>query len=126
MIAVAPNQKKNSSPVIFRVQSHEVGSLLHAPHDAPVAGKRRKVPMTKQQLDPIVLSEPAAADMIGLAARTLQKKRLDGTGPVFVQLTGRKIGYSIQALHEWVAARSVRSTSDASVHLDQDDDGDDT
>ena len=55
--------------------------------------------------------------MIGLAPRTLQKMRLRGDGPPHVQLTGRKVGYSVQVLREWVAARSVRSTSDASVRL---------
>ncbi|NHO54931.1 hypothetical protein GOB87_13415 [Acetobacter estunensis] len=73
--------------------------------------------MSKQQLPPLVLSESAAADVIALAPRTLQKMRLRGDGPPYVQLTGRKVGYSVQALQQWVAARSVRSTSDATVHL---------
>lgn len=71
----------------------------------------------KEAVAPLVVSEAKAAAMVGLAPRTLQSKRLDGSGPVFVQLTKRRIGYSVQALREWVANRSVSSTADATARF---------
>ncbi|MCI2007294.1 MAG: DNA-binding protein [Acetobacter peroxydans] len=71
----------------------------------------------KETVAPLVVSEAKAAAMVGLAPRTLQSKRLDGSGPVFVQLTKRRIGYSVQALREWVANRSVSSTADATARF---------
>lgn len=71
----------------------------------------------KEVIAPLVVSEAKVAAMVGLAPRTLQSKRLDGSGPVFVQLTKRRIGYSVQALREWVANRSVSSTVDATTRF---------
>lgn len=71
----------------------------------------------KEAITPLVVSEAKAAAMIGLAPRTLQSKRLDGSGPVFVQLTKRRIGYSVEALRVWVANRSARSTADATTRF---------
>ncbi|GAA4491250.1 DNA-binding protein [Gluconacetobacter tumulicola] len=65
----------------------------------------------------LVVPEETAASMIGLAARTLQKQRLSGDGPPYVQLTGRKIGYPIDALRRWVENRTVRATIDSGVRL---------
>ncbi len=64
----------------------------------------------------LVVSEAEAAAMLSMAPRTLQGKRLDGSGPPFVQLTSRRIGYAVTALENWIASRSVRSTSAATVH----------
>ncbi|WP_052944816.1 hypothetical protein [Acetobacter cibinongensis] len=73
------------------------------------AQHHKEVPM------PLVLSEAKAAALVNLAPRTMQAKRLDGTGPAFVQLTKRRIGYSVEALRAWVAAQSFQSTAEASV-----------
>lgn len=64
---------------------------------------------------PLVVSEKQAAAMVGLGMRTLQKKRLDGTGPAFVQLTERRIGYLVSEIQSWLSGRSVRSTAEATV-----------
>lgn len=64
---------------------------------------------------PLVVSEKQAAIMVGLGTRTLQKKRLDGTGPAFVQLTERRIGYAIADLQRWISSRSMRSTAEVTV-----------
>lgn len=74
------------------------------------SAEKKVVPHT-----PLVVSEKQAATMVGLGTRTLQKKRLDGTGPVFVQLTERRIGYSVAELQRWISSRSMRSTSEATV-----------
>lgn len=63
----------------------------------------------------LVLTEYEAAKLLRLSARTMQRLRLDGAGPRFVKLTGRRIGYAIGDLEAWVKARSVASTSDATV-----------
>jgi hypothetical protein len=64
-----------------------------------------------------ILTEAEAAQRLRLSARTLQRLRLDGGGPSFVQLTpsGSRIGYTIAALDAWTAARTVGSTSAATV-----------
>jgi predicted DNA-binding transcriptional regulator AlpA len=61
----------------------------------------------------LVLTEDEAARLLRLSARTLQRLRLEGEGPRFVRLTGRRIGYAISDLEAWVRARSVASTSEA-------------
>jgi predicted DNA-binding transcriptional regulator AlpA len=52
-----------------------------------------------------------AADYIGYAESTLEKKRLDGSGPPFIRL-GRAIAYDTRDLDAWLAARRATSTSD--------------
>ncbi len=83
-----------------------MGSVTHFP-----------TPEHKETIAPLVVSEAKAAALVNLAPRTLQAKRLDGTGPAFVQLTGRRIGYSVEALRAWVAEKSVVSTAESSVRF---------
>jgi len=72
--------------------------------DVPGAGASR-----------LVLTEKQATEELGLSARTLQAMRTAGTGPAFIRLSERRIGYSREALQAWIAARSVKSTSEATV-----------
>lgn len=58
-----------------------------------------------------ILSEAAAGRMLDLSVRTLQRMRLTGTGPAFVQLTDRRIGYMRADIDAWIAARRRTSTS---------------
>jgi hypothetical protein len=67
----------------------------------------------------LVATEEEAARMLRLSVRTMQRLRLDGDGPRFVRLTGRRIGYAIGDLQAWVRARSVASTSEATVGSDR-------
>lgn len=83
-----------------------MGNIAHFPAHHQTSGSM-----------PLVVSEAEAAALVNLAPRTLQAKRLDGTGPAYVQLTKRRIGYSVEALRVWVANRSARSTADATVKL---------
>jgi hypothetical protein len=64
---------------------------------------------------PLVVTEEEAGRMLRLSVRTMQRLRLDGDGPRFVRLTGRRIGYSIGDLQKWVQRRSVASTAEATV-----------
>jgi predicted DNA-binding transcriptional regulator AlpA len=60
---------------------------------------------------PRYLKTPDAATHLGLSARTLEKHRCYGTGPVFRRLGGR-IVYAISDLEAWAALGTRRSTSD--------------
>lgn len=59
----------------------------------------------------LVVTEAEAGKMLGLSLRTMQRLRLDGGGPSFVRLTDRRIGYSVEALQQWMRSREVVSTS---------------
>lgn len=60
---------------------------------------------------PHFLKTPDAAVLLGLSARTLEKHRCYGTGPVFRKLGGR-IVYAIADLEAWADLGTRRSTSD--------------
>ena len=57
------------------------------------------------------LRTPDAAVHLGLSARTLEKHRCFGTGPVYRKLGGR-IVYSVADLDAWAEQGLRRSTSD--------------
>lgn len=61
-----------------------------------------------------LLSEGETCGLTGLAERTLQRKRLDGTGPRFVRL-GRRVLYRRRDVLEWIEANTHDSTSAATV-----------
>jgi hypothetical protein len=64
----------------------------------------------------LIVTEAEAATMLRLSVRTLQRLRLDGGGPRWVRLTDRhRLGYAIADLQAWVRARSMTSTSAATV-----------
>jgi predicted DNA-binding transcriptional regulator AlpA len=60
---------------------------------------------------PRFLRTPDAAVHLGLSARTLEKHRCFGTGPVFRKLGGR-IVYAVEDLDAWAALGARQSTSD--------------
>jgi len=57
------------------------------------------------------LRTPDAALILGLSARTLEKHRCYGTGPVFHKLGGRVV-YALDDLQSWAEQGVRRSTSD--------------
>lgn len=59
-----------------------------------------------------ILRTADAADYLGLSSSTLEKMRVYGTGPEFVRIGLRSVGYTLEALELWVNARRRRSTSD--------------
>lgn len=61
-----------------------------------------------------LLRTPDAALLLGLSARTLEKHRCFGTGPVYRKLGGRVV-YAIDDLISWSEQGSRRSTSDAAA-----------
>lgn len=62
------------------------------------------------------LKTPDAAIHLGLSARTLEKHRCFGTGPVFRKLGGR-IVYAISDLDAWAERGTRNSTSDPGVGI---------
>ena len=61
--------------------------------------------------NPRYLRTPDAALLLGLSARTLEKHRCYGTGPVFHKLGGRVV-YALVDLQSWAEQGLRRSTSD--------------
>lgn len=55
-----------------------------------------------------------AGAYLGLSARTLEKHRIYGTGPVYRKL-GSRVVYAIEELDAWAAIGTRRSTSDPGV-----------
>jgi hypothetical protein len=74
----------------------------------------RKSQRANIDVTPRYLITPAAAVHLGLSARTLEKHRCFGTGPVFRKLGGRVV-YAIEDLEAWAALGRRRSTSDPGV-----------
>jgi hypothetical protein len=61
-----------------------------------------------------LLRTPDAALLLGLSARTLEKHRVFGTGPVYRKL-GARVVYAVEDLLSWSEKGARRSTSDASA-----------
>ena len=58
-----------------------------------------------------VLPSDEAATYLGITRSTLEKKRVFGTGPVYLRL-GRTVRYRQRDLDAWLDGKAVRSTSD--------------
>jgi predicted DNA-binding transcriptional regulator AlpA len=56
--------------------------------------------------DPI-LSEEDLAKWLDTSRPTLQRQRSAGSGPPFVQLSERRIGYRKSAVEQWLEARTI-------------------
>ena len=65
-------------------------------------------------MDQVILTTRQAAEVTGLAVPTLNKLRVYGGGPRFCKL-GRSVRYRRTDLDEWLDARVVSSTSEASA-----------
>jgi predicted DNA-binding transcriptional regulator AlpA len=99
-----PSQGDSPSP-LFGDESRAVKSATEVPQSGPPqTGPRR------------VLRTPAAAEYIGLTASTLEKMRLFGTGPPFVRIGSRAVGYCIDDLDRFIEAGRRTSTSDTGSH----------
>jgi hypothetical protein len=60
---------------------------------------------------PARLDTPAAARLVGVSPRTLEKHRIYGTGPNYSKVSGR-VFYAIGDLTEWAKRGAKNSTSD--------------
>ena len=66
------------------------------------------------QMPPRYLRTPEAARLLGLSARTLEKHRCYGAGPLYRKLGGRVV-YRLEDLHRWADEGTRASTSDPGV-----------
>ena len=73
--------------------------------------------MTTQETVAFVfaLTTAQTAKGVGLSERTLERMRQEGTGPAFVKIGERRIGYTPAAIESWLAQRTFASTSAATV-----------
>lgn len=60
-----------------------------------------------------VLTEDEAAKDLRISKRTLQRLRLEGGGPRFVQLTEKRVGYRPADLDAWADSRGKASSTAA-------------
>lgn len=58
----------------------------------------------------IFLDQSAAAELLGLSPRTLERFRLDGSGPQFRKF-GRRVRYALSDIEAWADAQKRSSTS---------------
>jgi predicted DNA-binding transcriptional regulator AlpA len=56
------------------------------------------------------VKEAIVAEITGLAIRTVQRKRYDGTGPRFTRLSRRAVRYRLRDVYDWLESRTVGST----------------
>lgn len=56
------------------------------------------------------LSEKMTADYLGLSDKTLQRHRIQGTGPKYIKCGGRVL-YDIHDCDDWMENQKVMSTS---------------
>lgn len=73
----------------------------------------RASPEMKMETEALV-TRAVAAKILGLAVGTLAAMAVDGTGPLMVRLSRRKVRYRPSDLQAWVEARLVKSTSQVS------------
>lgn len=67
--------------------------------------------MTTEAFDPI-LTEREYRAWLGISAPTAQRQRSDGSGPPFVQLSERRIGYRRSAVERWLQMRTINRVGD--------------
>jgi excisionase family DNA binding protein len=56
-----------------------------------------------------------AAKYLGVGQSTLERKRIDGTGPKFRQLGAKIITYAVADLDAWASEQVLSSTSERAV-----------
>jgi len=61
--------------------------------------------------EPRRLRTPKAAEYLGCAKSTLEKKRVTGGGPPFIKLSRGVVVYDTRELDAWMAQRRATSTS---------------
>lgn len=69
---------------------------------------------TNPTLDELrVLSRAEAAELLGLSVPLLERHAAAGTGPAFVRLSARRLGYRVADLRAWLAERTENGATRA-------------
>ena len=66
-----------------------------------------------------LLTTEQAAEFLGITPRFLEVRRMRGGGPRYVNISKRAVRYSLTDLQAWIAARTVGSTSEVSIHREK-------
>jgi predicted DNA-binding transcriptional regulator AlpA len=72
------------------------------------AGKHKGSEMISNNTDEI-LTEREVCNWLGLSEPTLFRHRRDGTGPNFIRLSARRVGYRHSAVEAWLRQREQHS-----------------
>jgi excisionase family DNA binding protein len=59
------------------------------------------------------LRTPDAAKYLGVGKSTLERKRIEGTGPAFRRLGTKIVTYAVKDLDAWASEQVLESTSQA-------------
>lgn len=57
------------------------------------------------------LRTPDAAKYLGIGKSTLERKRVEGTGPAFRRLGSKIVTYAVKDLDAWASQQVLESTS---------------
>lgn len=68
--------------------------------------------MSESSVAPLLVDTETAAEMLGLAPRTLEKWRWQGGGPPFIRVSSRCVRYATKDLDRWIEDERRASTSD--------------
>jgi|SRR5437763_17011494 predicted DNA-binding transcriptional regulator AlpA len=63
--------------------------------------------VTMHDLADPILSDREYRAWLNLSAPTAQRQRSDGSGPPFIQLSERRIGYRQSAVERWLESRTI-------------------
>lgn len=74
--------------------------------------------MRKTTDPPFLVDQHEAARLLGFSARTLEKWRAEGGGPVFMRQSSRAIRYRPSDLAAWIEQRTRTSTADSTARDD--------
>ena len=69
--------------------------------------KTSKAPMTTPLDDLRVLTSAETARLLTVSAPVMERWRAAGTGPRFVRLSARRIGYRVEDLRTWMTGRAA-------------------
>jgi predicted DNA-binding transcriptional regulator AlpA len=60
---------------------------------------------------PEVLTEREVSEWLGISQPTLSRLRRDATGPAFIRLSARRIGYRRSTIEAWLSEREHRGAA---------------
>mgnify|MGYP001333304458 CR=1 FL=1 len=62
-------------------------------------------------MEKVFLTQPEAAEVLRISPRTLERMRVDSTGPRFRKF-GRRVAYAVEDIQAWADSRVFTSTSE--------------
>jgi predicted DNA-binding transcriptional regulator AlpA len=78
----------------------------HSEHEPRATASRHRSSWADAQDRGRVVREPYAAEYCGLSEMTMRRMRKDETGPRFIRLSAKLIGYRVCDLDDWLEARA--------------------